>query len=92
MTDETPQGLIRFPRRPEDRLRVALRELEVALEEQALAFQEFRANMAVLGTAVHGLQNSLEGYRGSLDNLALDVQDAHETAIEVMRNCDRTQH
>ena len=84
--------LVPFPQRPEDRLRVALRELERALEEQAVAFQEFRANMAVLGTAVNGLQGSLKDYRGSLDNLALDVQDAHETALEVMRNCDMTKH
>ena len=72
-----------FPNKPEDRLRVALRELENALAEQSLAFQEFRLNIAVLGTAVGGLERGLEGYRGTLDAVALDLAAAHHAARQV---------
>jgi len=74
--------IITFPNKPEDRLRVALRELETALSDQSLAFQEFRLNMAVLGTAVGGLERSLESYRGTLDAVALDVAEARHTAVQ----------
>ena len=77
--------VINFPNKPEDRLRVALRELEHALSDQALAFQEFRLNMAVLGTAVGGLERSLESYRGRLDFVAADVAEAHQAAHEIIQ-------
>ena len=80
--------VITFPNKPEDRLRVALRELETALTDQALAFQEFRLNMAVLGTAVGGLERSLESYRGTLDAVALDVAEAHQLAEDAVRRID----
>ncbi len=80
--------VIVFPNKPEDRLRVALRELENALSEQAIAFQEFRLNMAVLGTAVGGLERSLEGYRGTLDAVALDVAEAHHMARQAETHAD----
>ena len=38
-------AIIAFPCQGEARLRVALRKLELALDDQALAFQEFRLNM-----------------------------------------------
>ena len=80
--------VICFPNKPEDRLRVALRELEQALSDQALAFQEFRLNMAVLGTAVHGLDRNLESYRGTLDEVAIDAAEAHQTALDATRRAD----
>jgi hypothetical protein len=80
--------VISFPNKPEDRLRVALRELEHALSDQTLAFQEFRLNMAVLSTAVGGLERSLESYRGTLDAVALDAAEAHHTAVQAERRAD----
>lgn len=80
--------VIAFPNKPENRLRVALRELEQALSDQALAFQEFRLNMAVLGTAVNGLDRSLESYRGTLETVSLDAAQAHRTALEAVRHAD----
>ena len=77
--------IIRFPNKPEDRLRVALRELEIALSDQSLAFQEFRMNMSMLGTAVGGLERSLESYRGTLDAVSLDVSEAHHIAQEAVQ-------
>ena len=79
-----PNEVITFPNKPEDRLRVALRELEQALSDQALAVQEFRLNMAVLGTTVGGLERSLEGYRGTLEAVALDVAEARHICAETM--------
>ncbi len=86
MTDNA--AIIAFPQKPEDRLRVALRELEAALEDQSMAFQEFRVNMALLGTAVGGLERSLEGYRGTLDALADDAAHAHSHATEALRRAE----
>lgn len=67
---------------------MALRELETALADQALAFQEFRLNMALLGTSVGGLERSLESYRGTLDAVASDVAQAHHTASAVEARAD----
>lgn len=80
--------VIAFPNKPEDRLRVALRELELALADQSLAFQEFRMNMALLGTAVGGLERSLEGYRGTLDAVALDVAEANHLSRQAEARAD----
>ena len=80
--------VISFPNKPEDRLRVALRELEHALSDQSLAFQEFRLNMAMLGTAVGGLERNLESYRGTLDAVALDAAEAHDMAVRAERRAD----
>jgi hypothetical protein len=80
---DSTSSVITFPNKPADRLRVALRELELALADQAMAFQEFRMNMALLGTSVGGLERSLESYRGTLDAVAGDVATAHRTAREV---------
>jgi len=80
--------VIVFPNKPEDRLRVALRELETALADQTLAVQEFRLNMALLGTAVGGLERSLEGYRGTLDAVALDAAEANHLAHQAEARAD----
>ena len=44
---------------PQDRLRLALRNLEAALADQRSAVAEFKANL-------HGLQGSVQGLGGSL--------------------------
>ena len=84
----TDTQVISFPNKPEDRLRVALRELETALSDQAIAFQEFRLNMAVLGTSVNGLERSLESYRGTLDEVAHDVAEARQVALDLVAYAD----
>jgi hypothetical protein len=78
-------AILAFPCKPEARLRAALRALELALDDQALAFQEFRLNTALLGVSLGGLQRSLETYRGTLDNLAGDLAAAHQVAAEAQR-------
>lgn len=87
--DHQPAAIIAFPQKPEDRLRVALRDLEAALDEQAMAFQEFRVNLAVLGGAVGGLERSLEGYRGTLDALATDSANAHAVAMQAVQRAEK---
>lgn len=78
-------AIIAFPCQGEARLRVALRKLELALDDQALAFQEFRLNMALQGVSIGGLQHSLEAYGGTLDNLAGGLAAAHQLAAEAQR-------
>jgi len=87
--ESTPTAIIAFPQKPEDRLRVALRDLEAALEDQAMAFQEFRLNLAMLDTAVGGLERSLEGYRGTLDSLADDSASAHAVALQALERANK---
>lgn len=65
--------ILPFPQKPEDRLRAALRLLDTALTEQKLAFTEFRSNLAALGSAVSGLEGSVQNYRGTLAGTARDV-------------------
>jgi hypothetical protein len=57
-------AIIAFPSRAEDRQRLAQRGLEPALDEQVLAFQEFRLNMALLAVKLRALQRSQEAHRG----------------------------
>jgi len=80
--------ILTFPHKPEDRLRAALRRLDDALVEQKLAFTEFRTNLAALGSAVSGLEGSLETYRGSLAATQEDVARGHAAARRLEATAD----
>lgn len=74
MSDTSPNAeVLGFPRKPEDRLRLALRRLDEALEQQRQVLAEWRASMKDLAGSVDGLKSSLETYQGSLADLAVDV-------------------
>lgn len=81
-------NILTFPHKPEDRLRAALRRLDDALMEQKLAFTEFRTNIAALGSAVAGLEGSLETYRGSLANTQQDAARSHAAARRLEATAD----
>jgi chromosome segregation ATPase len=66
--------------RSEDRLRLALRGLEAALDEQARAMLAFRANLSALGDAVGKLERGLHDYRGRLTECRLDLAELREQA------------
>jgi len=81
-------NILTFPHKPEDRLRAALRRLDDALMEQKLAFTEFRTNIAALGSAVAGLEGSLETYRGSLAATQQDAARSHAAARRLEATAD----
>ncbi|MBV1798624.1 hypothetical protein [Siccirubricoccus sp. G192] len=56
--------ILPFPIRPDDRLRRALRQLDLALAEQRQAVAGLRGELARLGEAVCGLDDSLGQFRG----------------------------
>ncbi len=74
-----------FPQRPEDRLRLALRDLESALDMQAKAVADFRADLGVLGQALGSLQDGLHSYRGRLAECQLDLAELRDEAQKLER-------
>jgi len=80
--------ILSFPIKPEDRLRAALRRLDDALREQKLAFTEFRTNLAALGGAVSSLDQSLQTYRSTLAETALNVAASHASARQLEETAD----
>lgn len=80
--------IVRFPAKPEERLRAALRSLEAALAEQQEALAGFRANLGELKTAVGGLRDSVADYRETLARTAGEIEDAHGAACRLERTAD----
>jgi len=80
--------ILSFPTKPEDRLRAALRRLDDALTEQKLAFTEFRTNLAALGGAVSGLDQSLQSYRSNLAETAQEVAASQAAALRLEATAD----
>ena len=72
--------LLTFPDRPEYRLRRAMMQLEEALREQGEALAGFRPRLSDLSTAVDGLDQSMQEYRGALDGAAEGVGRAQDAA------------
>jgi len=80
--------IVPFPTKPEDRLRSALRRLDDALTEQKLAFTEFRTNLAALGGAVSGLDQSMQTYRATLAETAQELATSHVAARQLEAAAD----
>lgn len=85
-----------FPNRPADRLRLAMRRLDQAFEEQQRAVAVWRAHLADLTHVNRSLGASLTAYRGGLDDMARAVREVGEeartlegTAEAALRNADR---
>lgn len=77
--------ILPFPARAEDRLRVALRRLDEALNAQRAAVGAWRGELAELAVATGDLGQSLESFRDGLDDLALAVRDADAEARRLER-------
>lgn len=73
-------SIVAFPARDSNRLRLAIRGLEAALEEQARAMAGFRASMAELSGAVAGLKRGTEAYHHRLGELGTLVGTANAAA------------
>ena len=81
MTDSS--ALLAFPVQPEDRLRLSLRRLQTALDQQAAAVREFREEIGRLKHAALGLEDSVIGYRLALSGTAAQVADAQAAARQL---------
>ncbi len=77
--------ILSFPVRAEDRLRVALRRLDEALDAQRAALGAWRGELAELAVATEDLGQSLETFRDGLDDLASAVRDADAEARRLER-------
>lgn len=85
---ESSATLLTFPARGEDRLRLALRGLEAALEAQAAAIAEWRGALGSLAGAVDGLDGSLGRYRAALDTTAEGLLRVGDEARKLERTAE----
>lgn len=84
-----PTSLALFPRRPEDRLRLALRRLEEALGEQSLAAKGLREAIGDLSGTMARLGQGVAGYRAALDIAAGEIERALASAQTLEATADR---
>lgn len=89
MTDSS--AVLSFPQLPQDRMRLAMRRLQDAIDAQAAAVRQFRAELASLRTATAGLESSLTGYGTALSGVASDLAQANAAAQELERTATRLQ-
>ena len=87
-SEDEGDAVVEFPRKPEDRLRLALRRLDEALDQQRVAVAELRGSMAGLKGAVGSLGAGLLAYQGALDGAAAEVAKAHGAALELGRTAE----
>jgi len=85
---DPPAVLVPFPERDEDRLRLALRNLEAALDAQAAALASWRGEIRGLAGAVGGLDQSLGEYRTVLDATAGQLRHAGDAARALERTAE----
>jgi Sec-independent protein translocase protein TatA len=78
-------AIIAFPNSGERRLRIAIRNLDAALEEQRQAVAAFQAELAHLGQAVQGLGASAQGLQDRLHEAAEDTALAHDAALRLQQ-------
>ena len=75
-----PASVAPFPRRPEDRLRLALRRLDEAIGEQSVATAGLRDAIGDLSRTMSRLGESVTGFRGALDGTASEIERALSAA------------
>jgi len=96
MSEPASAKIIPFPVRQtpqstedgQERLRRALAGLDNAVAGQRAAVAAWRSAIAELGTVVSGLGESLQRYRGSLDNLSARVACLQSQAVQLGRTAD----
>ncbi len=87
---ESPAAAIApFPRRPEDRLRLALRRLEEAIGEQSKATAGLREAIGDLSGTMARLGTSVAGYRSALDTTAAEIERAMSASRTLSATADR---
>jgi hypothetical protein len=81
--------VLAFPDTPERRLRLALRGLETALEEQRTAVAGFRRDLGELSEAIACLGASAAGFRDSLGGAAAEATRASQASRELMTSAEK---
>jgi predicted nucleic acid-binding Zn-ribbon protein len=87
--DETQAGVARFPQRPEDRLRLALRRLDEAIADQSDATAGLRAAIGDLSRTMSRLGQSVTGYRSALDSTASEIERALAASRTLQATAER---
>ncbi|RAI60261.1 hypothetical protein [Roseicella frigidaeris] len=81
----TEARIIAFPSRPDDRLRLALRSLEAALQTQDAEVAAWRAALREFAGSVRGLDHSVARYRAELEAAGATAAAAGEEARALER-------
>lgn len=89
LAEVTPSSVALFPKRPEDRLRLALRRLEEALGEQSQAATGLRQAIGDLSGTMARLGEGVAGYRAALDTTAAEIERALASARTLEATADR---
>ncbi|WP_431269433.1 hypothetical protein [Dankookia sp. P2] len=74
--------------REDDRLRLALRSLVVALEAQGAAVAALRGELSELAGSMQGLDSSFATYRTELDSTAATLREAGDEARMLERTAE----
>lgn len=80
MASSTGATIYHLPMSADARLRLAMRSLDAALEEQREAIAGLRAAFTKLGASVNGLSDGLAAYGSALDQTQRDVARARGEA------------
>ncbi len=89
MLAETHPEVALFPKRPEDRLRLALRRLDAAIAEQSDATAGLKSAIGDLSRTMARLGQSVTGYRSALDTTAAEIERALASARTLKATADR---
>ena len=81
----TEARIIAFPSRPDDRLRLALRALETALQTQDAEVAAWRAALREFAGSVEGLDHSVARYRSELGAAGAAAAAAGDEARSIER-------
>ena len=83
-----PASILPFPHSNERRLRVALRKLDAALEDQRKAIAAFQSELAGLGSAIVGLGGSAQSLQDRLHETAEDTALARGAALRLRQTAE----
>lgn len=78
-----------FPKRPEDRLRLALRRLEDAIGDQSAATQGLRQAIGDLSGTMARLGDGVAGFRAALDVTAAEIERSLAASRKLAASADR---
>jgi multidrug resistance efflux pump len=84
-----PGEILAFPASPQRRLRLALRELDRAIDEQKHAVAAFRAQLRELNGSVARLGEGAQTLQGALHGAASEVVRARAVSRQLLATAER---